>query len=197
MIEWNRRYNQSEYVYGTEPNEFLAASAHHIPPGRVLSIGEGEGRNATFLAEKGYDVVAVDASDVGLMKAKKLAGARGLSISTVTADLADFTIEPVSWEGIVSIFCHLSSDVRKRLYPSIVAGLKPGGVFILEAYTPRQLEHDTGGPKSIDLLLSLEDAVADLRGLHFLCCVEKERSVNEGLFHTGPAHVLQLIGVKK
>ena len=194
---WNERYDQPEYVYGTEPNEFLVSVADKIPVGRLLSLGEGEGRNAVFLAGKGHSVVAVDASDVGLEKANKLALTRGVKITTLTADLADFTIEPVQWDGIISIFCHLVPPVRKKLYHSVVAGLKPGGIFILESYTPRQLEYNTGGPKTIDLLLSLDDAKQDLEGLEFLHAAERERPVKEGLLHTGPAHVLQIVGLKR
>jgi SAM-dependent methyltransferase len=186
-----------EYVYGTEPNEFLVTAADKIPVGHVLSLGEGEGRNAVFLAAKGHTVLAVDASDVGLEKAKKLSLIKSVKITTITADLADFIIAPDQWDGIISIFCHLIPPLRKKLYHAAVAGLKQGGIFILEAYTPRQLEYNTGGPKTLDLLLTLNDAKQDLAGLEFLHAVEKERPVKEGLLHTGPAHVLQIVGLKR
>lgn len=135
---WNERYSQPDYVYGTEPNEFLASVADRIPPGPVLTLAEGEGRNGLFLASRGHDVTAVDQSEVGLAKARRLAEERGLSIRTQQADLADFAIEPGAWAGIVSIFCHLPKSIRVPLHAAVVEGLRPGGVFILEAYTPKQ-----------------------------------------------------------
>ncbi len=193
---WNQRYDTPTYVYGTEPNRFLVSAAHHIPRGRVLSLGEGEGRNAAYLASLGHDVTGVDSSDVGLAKAQKLAASRGLRITTLARDLTDLTIEPSAWDGIVSIFCHLPAVARKRLHAAVVAGLKPGGVFILEAYTPRQLEYGTGGPKSTDLLVTLEELRDDLAGLRLLHAVEKEDSIVEGELHTGLAHVVQVVGIK-
>jgi SAM-dependent methyltransferase len=193
---WNQRYDTPTYVYGTEPNSFLVGAAHHIPRGRVLSLGEGEGRNATYLASLGHEVTGIDSSDVGLAKAQRLAASRGLRITTLVKDLTDLTIEPSAWDGIVSIFCHLPSVARRRLYPAVVAGLKPGGVFILEAYTPRQLEYGTGGPKSPDLLVALDDLRGDLAGLRLVHALERERSVVEGGLHTGLAHVVQVTGVK-
>jgi SAM-dependent methyltransferase len=194
---WNQRYDTPTYVYGTEPNSFLAAVAHHIPQGRVLSLGEGEGRNAVYLASLGHDVTGVDSSEVGLAKAQKLAASRGLRITTLVKDLTELMIEPLAWGGIVSIFCHLPAAARKRLHAAVVAGLKPGGVFILEAYTPRQLAYGTGGPKSPDLLVPLEELRDELEGLRLVHAVEKERSVVEGELHTGLAHVVQISAMKE
>jgi SAM-dependent methyltransferase len=193
---WNQRYSQPGFAYGTEPNDFLASVIDRIPRGKVLSLGEGEGRNAAFLASRGYDVVAVDSSEVGLEKARRLAAGRGVRITTLTADLRDFAIAPESWEGIVSIYCHLPRELRARVYRAAVAGLKPRGVFVLEAYTPRQLEYGTGGPSSEDLLVSLIDLQEELSGLRLTHAVEKEREVLEGVYHHGLAHVVQVVGIK-
>lgn len=193
---WNERYNQEDYAFGTEPNDFLAAMAGRIPRGRVLSLAEGEGRNGVFLAGLGYDVVGVDSSPVGLAKAARLAESRGVEITTIVADLARFPIEPESWEGVVSIFCHLPPEVRTPLHTEVVAGLKPGGVLILEAYTPKQLEHGTGGPKTPELTMTLEALRQELAGLNLVHAEELEREVHEGLYHTGHAAVVQVVGVK-
>jgi hypothetical protein len=138
----------------------------------------------------------VDLSEVGLDKCRRLAAERGVRVTTMTADLREFTIVPESWEGIVSIFCHLPRDVRARVYRAAVAGLKPGGVFVFEAYTPRQLEYGTGGPSSEALLVSLHDLLRELSGLRFILAVEKEREVLEGVYHNGVAHVVQVVGIK-
>lgn len=191
---WNERYSEPGYAYGKEPNDFLVSIAPEIPQGKVLCLAEGEGRNAVCLASLGHEVTAVDQSDVGLAKAQKLAAERGVKITTVVADLADFTIEPKSWQAVVSIFCHLPSALWTRVMTAAVAGLTPGGVFVLEAYRPEQLRFDTGGPREADRLLSLEKAKATLTGVHWKIAREIERDVVEGTHHRGRAAVVQLFG---
>src|SRR4051794_16522902 len=183
---WDERYSQPGFVYGTEPNEFLASAAGRIPVGSgpVLSVGEGEGRNAVYLAGLGHRVVAVDQSPIGLAKARRLAADRGLSIEAVCADLAGYAIEPGAWAGIVSIFCHLPRRVRVPLYAAIVRGLRPGGVLLLEAYTPNQLGRGTGGPGDPDMLVSLAALREELAGLECVHARELDREVREGAYHT-------------
>lgn len=190
---WDKRYSDPDYVYGQDPNTFLAQVAARIPDGPVLSLGEGEGRNAAYLASLGHPVTAVDQSAVGLAKAARLAGARGLTIQTVPADLALFTIEPAAWAAIVSISCHLPSAIRVPLHRAVVAGLQPGGVFILEAYTPAQLGRGTGGPENPDMMPTLADLRRELPGLDFTHAAEIERDVTEGRYHTGRAAVVQIV----
>ena len=194
---WDERYSQPGFAYGEEPNEFLASVAGNIPAGPVLCLGEGEGRNAVFLAGLGHRVVAVDQSAVGLAKARQLAESRGVAIETVQADLAQFAIEPGAWAGVVSIFCHLPAAVRAPLYQSVVRGLRTGGVFVLEAYTPAQLGMGTGGPRDADMLASLATLTVELEGLEFSHAVETERDVREGRHHTGRAAVVQLVGHRR
>jgi len=193
---WDQRYSDEEYVYGKNPNDFLANSANKIPKGKVLCIAEGEGRNAVFLAEQGYTVVAVDSSSVGLSKARILADERGVNIETVVCDLADFNIEPDSWDGVVSIFAHVPPEVRKQLHKKIVTGLRTGGVLILEAYRPDQLKYKTGGPPSTEYMMTLQGLEQELAGLTFEYGVELDRDVVEGKFHTGKGAVVQIIGKK-
>ena len=117
------------------------------PPGPVLCLAEGEGRNAVYLATQGRDVTAVDQSEVGLAKAARLAAARGVSVKPVHADLRDYVIEPGVWSGIVAIFAHLPPQLRRKVHAVVVSGLRPGGVMILEAYTPAQLSTAPEGQK--------------------------------------------------
>jgi SAM-dependent methyltransferase len=191
---WDERYSQPGFAYGTEPNEFLVAAAGEIPAGPVLSLGEGEGRNAAYLAGLGHRVVAVDQSEVGLAKARRLAADRGRTVETVCADLGAYPIEPGAWAGIVSIFCHLPRRVRVPLYAAAVRGLRPGGVLILEAYTPDQVGRGTGGPRDPDMLVSLAGLVEELAGLEFVHARELDRVVREGAYHTGVAAVVQVVG---
>ena len=193
---WDERYAGPGYAYGLEPNDFLVSVAGHLPPGPVLSLAEGEGRNALFLAGRGHDVLAVDQSAVGLAKARQRARELGLPLQTRQADLGEFVIEPGAWAGVVSIFCHLPRALRERVHAAVVHGLRPGGVLVLEAYTPRQLGRGTGGPASADFLMSLDDLTRELAGLEFLHAVELERDVHEGSFHTGRAAVVQVLARK-
>lgn len=196
MRDWDERYGADEYVYGTEPNDFLRQTAHRIPEGPVLCLADGEGRNGVFLAERGHAVTSVDASSVGLEKATRLAAARGVTLHTVHTDLAEYVIEPRAWAGIVSIFCHLPPALRARVHDAAVRGLRPGGVFILEAYTPRQLAYGTGGPRAEELLVTPQDLNTELAGLRLEQCVERVRPVREGSLHDGEAAVVQALGIK-
>ena len=194
--DWNERFSQADFVYGTEPNDFLRQMATELPKGRVLLLAEGEGRNAVYLASLGYDVLGVDQSEVGLAKAQRLASERGVTIGTQQADLAEFDIAPSSFAGIVSISCHLPVAIREPLHRKVVNGLQSGGVFILEAYIPQQCGRGTGGPPTVELLASLETLRQELDGLQFVHAMELERDVIEGQFHTGSAAVVQLVGRK-
>jgi hypothetical protein len=193
---WDERYNTTEYVYGTDPNAFLANVITQMPTGRTLCIAEGEGRNAVFLAGHGHDVVAVDASTVGLAKAQRLASERSVTIETVVADLAHFEIAAESWDAIVSIFAHVPADIRKPLHRKIVQGLRSGGMLVLEAYTPEQIKLGTGGPPVPELTMNLDILREELDGLVFQHAVELQRDVIEGRFHTGKGAVVQMVAIK-
>jgi SAM-dependent methyltransferase len=193
---WDERYSAEEYAYGTAPNGFLAESAHRIPGGRVLCLAEGEGRNAVYLAGQGYDVTVVDWSAVGLEKATRLARDNGVTIDCVCSNLADFHIEPAHWNGIVTIFGHLPREIRARLYGEVVAGLAPGGVFVLEAYTPDQVGRGTGGPPVPELMMDLVSLEKELEGLTFEVGREILREIREGNRHTGEGAVVQVVAAK-
>lgn len=193
---WDKRYSSEEYVYGIEPNDFLKANYKSIPKGKVLCLAEGEGRNAVFLAEQGYKVTAVDSSSVGLQKAEKLGHKRGVQIECIHGDLEHYEIEEENWEGIISIYCHLPVTLRKSVFKNIELGLKKEGVFIIEGYTPKQLQYGTGGPKDENLLITKDNLLKELPNLNFKVCNEVVREVVEGQLHTGMAAVVQGIGIK-
>lgn len=191
---WDDRYSDPDFAYGTEPNAFLAEEAHRLPAeGPILCLAEGEGRNAVWLAERGYAVTAVDGSSVGLEKATKLARERGVDIECVCSDLAHYPIEPGQWAGIVSIFGHLPADLRPQVHRQVAEGLRPGGTLILEAYTPQQLAYGTGGPPVEAMMMDLARLESELPGLEFEVAREIEREVIEGKYHTGAGHVVQLV----
>lgn len=190
---WNSRYSVSGFVYGEQPNAFVAECAPRIPEGRVLCLAEGEGRNAVHLAKLGHCVTAVDQSSIGLAKARGLAAVHGVKIETVVADLENYSIARDAWAGIVAIFAHLPPPLRRRIHQETAAGLVPGGVFVLEAYTPAQLAFGTGGPKSPELLMTLAGLRDELAGLEFLIGREMEREVKEGKGHTGRGAIVQVL----
>lgn len=193
---WDERYQVDEYVYGTSANDFLRSRVDHLPIGRILSLAEGEGRNAVFLAEQGFAVTAVDMSSVGLEKAQRLAAQRGVTIDTVVADLADFRLEPGIWDGIVSIFAHLPTRARQHLHREVVSGLRSGGLFLLEAYRPEQLNCATGGPPTAELMMDLDGLRAELAGLEFEYAAETVRDIDEGRLHRGRGAVVQVLARK-
>jgi len=192
---WNERYAVPEYIYGTEPNAFLAEHAGELR-GPVLCLAEGEGRNGVFLATLGLEVHAVDQSEVGLAKAQALARDRNVTIRTEVADLADFEPEAGRYGSVVSISAHLPSVIRDRLYPLVERALKPGGIVLLEAYSEAQLKWDTGGPGNLDMLMSAAKITREFPNLEPLLLRELDRDVREGRAHTGLASVVQFIGRK-
>lgn len=195
---WNDRYDTDELVYGDAPNDFLALMRDRMPrAGKAIDLGSGQGRNALYLASLGLDVLAVDQSDVGLRTAQRLADERGLTLRTTAADLRDFDVEPWSVDLVSSIFVHLPPALRTPLHERVQTWLRPGGVFVLEAFAPEQITRGTGGPKDPDRFASLETYVGELQGLTIEHAGTLVRVVHEGRFHTGEAHVVQVLGRKR
>ncbi|HRR10005.1 MAG TPA: class I SAM-dependent methyltransferase [Rhodothermales bacterium] len=190
---WDAAYQEEAYIFGTAPNDFLAGAYDHFPKGDLLSLGEGEGRNAVFLATHGYQVVAVDAAASGFVKGQKLAEAHQVAVNWQHADLNDYSLGKQRWDGILSIFCHLPPELRKKVHLGAVHALRPNGVFLLEAYAPAQLRYGTGGPQSLAMLPTLSELLQDFPGLKVLHAQTIERNVTEGTRHTGLAMVNQLV----
>lgn len=193
---WNQRYADNSYIYGTEPNSFLAEHTD-ILLNPVLSLAEGEGRNAVFLASLGFLVHGVDGSEVGLTKAQRLAHSKGVEIQTEVADLGLF--EPLAnhYGSVLSISAHLPSVIRNRLYPLVEQCLKPNGIILLEAYSENQITRDTGGPKDLDMLMTCAKVEQEFPNCEPILMRELEREVCEGKYHTGMASVIQFIAKKK
>ena len=190
---WDSRYKGDEYAYGTEPNDYLVAQMGLIPKGgRVLCLADGEGRNSVFLAAQGFQVTAVELSHEGIEKAKRLAAARGVTVTFIEEDVNSVDIKPGHWDGIVSIFLHLPKKLRQALHSKILLGLAAGCVYIYEAYTLDQLGKGTGGPKEAQVLAEpkavLEDFPQD-RVHHFFA---GERPIHEGPLHSGAGAVAQV-----
>lgn len=196
---WDERYSTDDYLYGTEPNDFLREHAALIgePPRDVLCLADGEGRNGVYLAGLGHRVTSVDASAVGLKKAARLAEEKGVALTTLHADLTEHEFAAESVDAVVSIFCHVPAAGRPHLHRQVIQALRPGGVLILEAYTPAQVPRDTGGPDTPDRTPTAAELDAAYTELAIELSRECERLVVEGRGHTGPGCVVQFIARKR
>ncbi|MDC0379704.1 class I SAM-dependent methyltransferase [Litorivicinus sp.] len=191
---WDERYQTPEYIFGDQPCQWLIMNQHRLThSGKALALGDGEGRNGVFLAELGFEVTSVDLSEVGLSKARDLASKRGVTIQTVQADLEYYEIEAESQDLIVSIYCHLPDAIRKLVHERAEVALKPGGLFILEAFHHSQLKYQSGGPKTTDLLYGLDALLDDFQTLQILEAFDGLCYLDEGARHSGIGHIVRLV----
>ncbi|HYA36960.1 MAG TPA: class I SAM-dependent methyltransferase [Candidatus Methylomirabilis sp.] len=191
---WNQRFAFPEYVYGTEPNAFLVSQKKYLAPGmRALAVADGEGRNGVWLAQQGLDVLSVDGSEVGLRKARELAAQRGVSIRTTLADLTTWTWPEAEYDIAAALFIHFPSEQRTRMHRKMLEALKPGGVLIVEAFTPEQLRHKTGGPPMEEMLYTAEMLRRDFSEADILLLQETLTDLQEGSGHRGTASVARLV----
>ena len=199
MTKWDKRYDTDQYVYGTEPNEFLRQFVlEQVLRGkRILAIAEGEGRNAVWLASLGNDVEMWDASRIGLEKAKRLAEQRDVTVKTKLVDLSEADWPNETYDVIVCIFGHFPSDIKSHVFEGIKTSLRPNGLFISEVYAEQQLAYGTGGPKDKEFLYSLEtfEQLEDELTPVVLRQVVVER--REGELHRGQSAVIQYAGQKR
>jgi SAM-dependent methyltransferase len=194
---WDQRYQENKPVYGEAANDFLVEQVGLLRPGTCLCLAEGQGRNAVWIAEQGFAVSAMDQSSVGMAKAAELAAARGVALETAVGDLAEFDLGSGKWDNIVSIFGHLPGPLRRDVHRRVVEALRPGGIFLLEAFTPDQLATEgTGGPADPDMLLTIAKLKAELAELEVVFAREIVRPVNEGDYHKGDCAVVQFIARK-
>lgn len=191
---WEERYGSTDdYVYGTEPNDFLVEAVAEFQPGRAMCLADGEGRNSVYLAQLGFTVSAVDLSEAAVEKARRLAEQRGVVIDAQQGDLAQLDLGEGTYDLIVSIFAHCDEATRIDLHRRVVRALRPGGRLVLEAYTPEQIGRGTGGPQERSLTMDLERLSRELDGLELDVAVERLRPVHEGPLHTGEGAVVQVV----
>jgi SAM-dependent methyltransferase len=195
---WNARYATEDYIFGTEPNAFLTSRAALIQPGmRALAIADGEGRNGVWLAEQGAQVHTVDFSAAALEKARKLAGERGVTLDIEQADLLGWDWPQAAYDLVAAIFIQFAPPPgRDRIIDGIRRCLKPGGVLILQGYTPKQIEFATGGPPSAANMYTaklLRDWFGDWEILHLR---EHESFISEGSHHHGMSALIDLVARK-
>ncbi len=197
---WNDRYCQEEYVYGESPNEWLRESLEGLPPCKILFPAEGEGRNAVYAAQCGWEVEAFDYSEEGKRKADLLAQKNGVKIHYQVMDACEVHHPDGSLDAIALIFTHFPNPLREQLFPDWVNWLKPGGRLIFECFSVGQLDyqrdHQSGGPRDAVLLYSMDTIQAEFPGLEFIFLEEKEVMLSEGAFHAGLGKVIRFLGKK-
>lgn len=195
---WDSVYGDEAYVYGTEPNAFLASQRHRLQPGQtVLAMADGEGRNGVWLAEQGLKVHAVDFSPVAQAKARHLAQARGVAIEFEQADLMQWDWGRERYDVVVAIFVQIvDSAGRPALFAKMREALKPGGLLILQGYRPEQLRYGTGGPSSADNMYTeaiLREGFAGFEIEHLLA---HDDVISEGYKHHGMSALIDLVARK-
>ena len=162
---WNQRYETTDLVWTAEPNRFLVAEVEGLAPGTALDLGAGEGRNAVWLAQQGWQVTGVDFSDVGLAKADQLAAAAGVDVSTTCADVTGYTPPPRGFDLVAVVYVHLPASVRRAVYRRAADGVAPGGTLLVVGHDTTNPTDGYGGPQNPDVLFSPDDdVVADLAG---------------------------------
>lgn len=193
---WNEKFDGEEHLYGTEPNAYIKEKSGLInAAGKVLCLGEGEGRNALFLAKEGHDIVAIDASEVGLAKAHRLTQAHGHTIDAVQMDLAKWNPEGERFDAVVTSYLHLPQPLRNEVFRKSVTALKPGGFFIGEFFSQDQLKYTSGGPKALELLYTVEDLanILDRQPVEIVHLDKEITHLDEGRGHQGKASVIRVI----
>ena len=196
---WNRRFQAEGYLFGTAPNTWLRERTQLWRPGqRVLCVADGEGRNSVWLAGHGLVVDAFDISPVGVAKARELAAARGVTVNFAVADCDGFDWPDAAYDGVAAIFVQFADPaLRERLFERIKRCLKPGGILVLQGYTPKQLEYKTGGPPHLAHLYTtalLRDAFADLDILEL---EEYEAVLGEGSGHSGRSALVGMVARRR
>jgi len=196
-IFWNQRFSDDEFVYGTFPNQFLKVQLEQIKPGKLILPGEGEGRNAAYAAQNGWDVDAVDFSNAGKEKALRLATKLNLKINYTIADLNEYHFSQMTYDTAGIIFLHMNPQLTSKVFNGIINSLKPGGRVIVELFSKNQFGKSSGGPQNLEVLYSVEELLIYFYTLETVIAEEKEILLSEGNFHKGSASVIRYVGVKK
>jgi 2-polyprenyl-3-methyl-5-hydroxy-6-metoxy-1,4-benzoquinol methylase len=193
---WNNRYAEKDFAYGTEPNDFLKDELGKIPAGNILFVCEGEGRNAVFAAKQNWIVEAFDLSEEGKRKASLLAKQNNVFINYQIANASTIEYPENSFHVVALIYAHFPETIRKSVHEKIVRWLKPGGLVVLEAFNPNQLNNTSGGPKDLSMLYTKEIMADDFKELIIQQLNTETIELNEGKYHTGKAEIIRFIGKK-
>ncbi|WP_194711948.1 class I SAM-dependent methyltransferase [Noviherbaspirillum soli] len=195
---WDQRYSDPDFVFGTEPNAYLADQAGLLQPGKkALAVADGEGRNSVWLARQGLIVDAFDISPVGVDKARRLAGDAGVDVAYHVSSVDDWAWQEQAYDYVVAIFVQFADPaMRDRLFAGMVKALKPGGFLVLQGYTPRQLEYKTGGPGVLSHLYTEDMLKAAFAGLRIVDMRSYDAQLDEGSRHSGMSALVGMVARK-
>ena len=165
QASWNERYSGPELVWGAGPNQFVAAELADLPPGTAMDLGTGEGRNAIWLAERGWQVTAVDFSVAGLDRAARLAAERGVTVNWVQADLLTWRSAEAGYDLVLVAYIHLPPAAIARVLRNAADAVAPGGTLLVIGHDRDNIDRGYGGPQDPDRLYTLAALTAELDGL--------------------------------
>lgn len=193
---WNDRYSAEDFVYGKEPNAFFKSEIDKLPAGNLLLPSEGEGRNAVYAAKLHWKADAFDQSEKGREKCEALAKENNVTVHYTVADALEIELEEDKYDMIALIFAHYPSSIRKQVHQKCIKALKPGGLLLLEAFNPLQLNNESGGPKDTDMLYTAKLLKADFATLTIRYLKELTVDLSEGKHHSGKGDVVRLLATK-
>ncbi len=195
---WNERYAEDGLAYGDKPNEYLTEIVNEIPSsGKVLVVGDGEGRNGVWLAKQGFDVTCVDYSSVAVEKIKTFAKKSNIGINAICADMNNWNWPTNTFDAVVSIYVHFSAETRAAMHLHMISSLKTGGKILIEGFNPDQLQYKSGGPPVPELLFTEAMLKEDFSSIDISYIEEKVVYLDEGKYHCGDGAVIRMIAQKK
>lgn len=174
--DWDERYRTAELVWRAEPNRWVAEEVAGLPPGRAIDLACGEGRNAVWLAEQGWDATGVDFSAVGLDKGRRMAAERGVQVTWVEADVRTWEA-PSPADLVIVCYLQLPAGARRAALGHAAAALAPGGTLLVVGHDRSNLEHGVGGPQDPAVLYTPEDVVDDLQASGVTVVVQRAEVV--------------------
>lgn len=194
MNHWHERFQTEAYVYGKEANAFIKEFSHHLPPSsNIAAYAEGEGRNAVYLGKLGHNLTVYDYAQSGLEKAKRLAQEENIQVQTRLVDLMKEPLPTQQFDAAIMVFGHFKKEDQYFVLNKIVKSIKPGGIFMVEVYSEKQLEYGTGGPKKLEMLYNQEEFLEWCQQFSIIHYYAGEATRNEGSLHNGKCHILQAI----
>lgn len=198
-MDWNERYNSSDYLFGKKPSQFLIKHAQFLSSGRkALCVADGEGRNGVWLAEQGIDVHAIDGSSAALEKANLLAAEHGVTLTLELCDVMNWHWPAAVYDYVIGIFIQFSKPPeRDRILTAMKNALKPNGLIFLQGYTPQQLEFRTGGPSEVENLYTEELLRQSFREFEIVVLQSYVAQMSEGTAHVGTSALIDLVAQKR
>ncbi|WP_343081234.1 class I SAM-dependent methyltransferase [Ostreiculturibacter nitratireducens] len=195
---WDERFAGEEFLFGTEPADFLRREARRIAVGaRVLSVADGEGRNSVFLGRQGAFVTAMDSSVVALEKARRFAAREGVDVDFRHSDIADWHWEEAAFDAVLAVFIQFAPPaLRDKIFAGIARTLRPGGLLLLHGYAPRQVGYGTGGPGKEENLYTLPMLREAFAGFEVLNAADYDADISEGRGHSGRSALIDFVALK-